>query len=209
MRRNGTYFIVFAIAIGLALAAAMLFRSGVFSPDPTVLIKAKNTYTDTLRVITDEDYRPYSFYDEKGRFSGHDVELIALVANKLEMNLDLRFLPWNEGIAATLVKTLNLGKNCTYYPDNRLAMQALIDGEVDCTIIRNAVGTVLLRELNAKGIKGFITLGQSYMCFGINSDYPELATKINTALEELKADGELAKPINIEELMNTLRKYLK
>lgn len=233
-----------------------MIRSGIFDREPVVKVIADNCYDETLHVITDEDYRPYSFYDEKGNFSGHDVELIALIANKLHMNLDLKPMKWNDGIAATLageaqvlmtcdysddfagtdaliksdpmsmdaftvyskkkissvndiynerisvmangnvtalIKSLGLTDNCTFYGSNREAMLALVNDEVAFTIMRNTIGTVLLNELGCKKIAGYMTLGQSYMCFGINGSHPELVERIDKALHEIKASGELEK----------------
>lgn len=61
-------------------------------PSPVVDNPPINKFQDTLLVVADEDYFPYSFYDPKGRLCGYDVELITIIANRLEMNLDLRLL---------------------------------------------------------------------------------------------------------------------
>lgn len=61
-------------------------------PSPIVSEFPVNKFNDTLLVVADEDYFPYSFYDPKGKLCGYDVEVITIIANKLEMNLDLRLL---------------------------------------------------------------------------------------------------------------------
>ena len=48
---------------------------------------ALNSFDRTLIVATDDDYWPYVYYDESGRLTGHDIELITVVANELKMNL--------------------------------------------------------------------------------------------------------------------------
>ena len=247
--------IAVVVILVMALLAVYFVLSGMFRKDPVVGITADNCYEDTIYVITDADYRPYSFYDGDGNPSGHDIELIALIANKLNMNLDLKLMDWDEGIkevtsgkaqvlmtadysdtfAGTdvLIKTdptasddylvyskhnmssaddlygtkiavmkngnvntqidmLQLGKYCTYYENNRTAMKAVLDGEADCAVMRGTVGSVLLDELGDKSAEPRFSVGQSFMCFDVNPEYPELAEKINNAIEELKKDGELA-----------------
>lgn len=72
------------------------------------------------------------------------------------------------GNVTALIKSLGLTDNCTFYGSNREAMLALVNDEVAFTIMRNTIGTVLLNELGCKKIAGYMTLDQSYMCFGIN-----------------------------------------
>ena len=240
----------------MLFAVILLIRSGLLAAEPKVEVFPENRYTETLRVITDEDYRPYSFYAADGSPSGHDIELINMVANEMGMNLELRPMSWHDGIAAItageadvlltcdysdtfagvdlLAKSepvssdyfivyakerivsgdalygkriavmrngnvtaeivkMQLSKYCTEYEDNRKAMQALINGEADFAVMRNSVGRVLLRELNAVGIQGYVSIGVSDMCFGIAGGKPELVDRINGALEKLKTAGQLEK----------------
>ena len=97
------------------------------------------------------------------------------------------------GNVTALIKSLGLTDNCTFYGSNREAMLALVNDEVAFTIMRNTIGTVLLNELGCKKIAGYMTLGQSYMCFGISGSHPELVERIDKALHEIKASGELEK----------------
>ena len=95
------------------------------------------------------------------------------------------------GNVLATISLLGLDGRCIEYDDNRQALQAVSDGEADCAIMRNTVGTVLLREMGNRRIKAYVDLGQSYMCFGINPGKPELAERINSALEELKTEDVL------------------
>jgi len=79
----------------IAIAFIALNYYGVFYTEPTVDIQPKNTYSKTLRVATDHDYRPFS-YVKDGKYAGLDVELIAEVANRLGMNLELTLLDWED-----------------------------------------------------------------------------------------------------------------
>lgn len=71
-----------------------LYLSDAFKPEPTVTVHADNSYEETLRVVTDIDYEPFSYVDDNGEYAGLDVELIAEIANRLQMNLDLELMDW-------------------------------------------------------------------------------------------------------------------
>ncbi len=108
------------VLLTLALIAIIILNSyGTFDRTPEVTIRPENTYEKTLRVATDHDYKPFS-YIEDGEYVGLDVELIAEVANRLEMNLDLILLDWND------------------------AQNGLIDGTYD--IILNMESNAILRD---------------------------------------------------------------
>lgn len=84
----------------LVIVIYVLIATGIFDATPTVEVQAHNCYTETIRVVTDEDYSPYSFYDKNGMPTGHDVELINMIANTVGKNLELELLPWNEALSA-------------------------------------------------------------------------------------------------------------
>ena len=71
-----------------------LYLSDAFKPEPVVTVHADNGYEETLRVVTDIDYEPFSYVDDNGDYAGLDVELIAEIANRLHMNLDFELLDW-------------------------------------------------------------------------------------------------------------------
>ncbi len=94
LRKVISIIIIVSIAITFApIAWIVLNYYGVFDDKPKVTVKPDNTYTKTLHVATDWDYKPFS-YIEDGEYAGLDVELIAEVANRLGMNLDLILLDW-------------------------------------------------------------------------------------------------------------------
>ena len=253
-QKNSRNIIIAAIAAFVFLVVLYLKLNGTFDKDPTVDVMPDNCYSETLYVITDEDYRPYSFYDGEGKISGHDIELITLIANKLHMNLDLKLMNWDDAIIEVtsgkaqvlmtadysdtfsgtdkLIKTvpttsddyvvyaktrlssvdqlygkkiavmkngnvnsqidmLQLSKYCVYYENNRKALEAVSNGEADCAVMRSTVGRVLLNEVGDKSIEPLFTIGQSFMCFGVNSENEKLVQQINQALEEFKTNGEM------------------
>lgn len=72
-------------------------RFGFFvAHQPTVEAKPNNVFAETLRVVADKDYAPYTFIDEKGNYSGYDVEVIYSIANKMEKNIQLDLMLWSD-----------------------------------------------------------------------------------------------------------------
>ena len=87
---------IFVIVLLAAFLLLYLLVPDIFKSSPTITICANNTYDDTLRVVTDIDYEPFSYISQDGNYTGLDVELINEVANRLHKNLDLELLDWNE-----------------------------------------------------------------------------------------------------------------
>ncbi len=87
--------IIFIVLTVISVLLIALNYFEVFEEKPVVTVKPNNTYTETLYVATDHDYKPFS-YIEDGEYAGLDVELIAEVANRLKMNLELTLLDWND-----------------------------------------------------------------------------------------------------------------
>ena len=81
---------------------------------PALSVLPDNTYDKTLTVATDCDYWPYVYYDENGELTGHDIELITLVANALHMNLELRPMSWGESLDAVRNGEADAVLTCEY-----------------------------------------------------------------------------------------------
>ena len=73
---------------------AFLYLSDALRPEPALTIHAANTYEQTLHAVTDSDYEPFSYISQDGQYMGMDAELIAEIANRLHMNLDLKLTDW-------------------------------------------------------------------------------------------------------------------
>ena len=86
--------IVFLVAFSFMTVWILLCISNTFRKNPTVSVRANNIYDETLHVVTDIDYEPFSYVDEQGIYTGMDVEMIAEIANRLKMNLDLKLMDW-------------------------------------------------------------------------------------------------------------------
>ena len=89
-------------AIALPTILAVIFAgiyfnlSGIFREPPKVEVQPRNDFKKTLHVVTDRDYAPYSYVDEDGNYQGYDVEMMNEIANRLQMNLDLSLMDWND-----------------------------------------------------------------------------------------------------------------
>ena len=68
----------------------------IFKPEPKVEIHAQNNFNRTLYVVTDRNYAPYSYIDEDGKYAGLDVEMMNEIANRIQMNLDLKLESWTD-----------------------------------------------------------------------------------------------------------------
>ena len=88
-------------AIALPIILAVIFAgiyfnlSGIFCDTPKIEVQPLNNFKKTLHVVTDIDYAPYSYVDESGNYQGYDVEMMNEIANRLQMNLDLTLMDWN------------------------------------------------------------------------------------------------------------------
>ena len=88
--------IVLPIILVLVFAGIYVNLSGTFRTAPKVETQPLNKFKKTLHVVTDRDYAPYSYIDEQGNYQGLDVEMMNEIANRLQMNLDLSLLDWND-----------------------------------------------------------------------------------------------------------------
>ena len=97
-KKNSLVTAAIALPIILALIFAGIYvnLSGIFRDAPKVEIQPQNNFKKTLHVVTDADYAPYSYIDEGGNYQGYDVELMNEIANRLQMNLDLSLIDWND-----------------------------------------------------------------------------------------------------------------
>lgn len=92
--------LIFILLSTIFLISPIFFGDNVGNELPVLSIFPHNTYKDTLHVVADVDYAPYSYIDENGNFSGHDIELITEVANTLKVNLDVKLMPWGDALKA-------------------------------------------------------------------------------------------------------------
>ncbi len=97
------------------MAAGCLTLSACGSTaEPRMTVQPDNCYDRTLVVATDDDYWPYVYYDENGCLTGHDIELITLVANRLNMNLEILPMTWGESLEAVRNGEADAVLTCEY-----------------------------------------------------------------------------------------------
>ena len=112
------------LAAAAIAAATLSLTSCSSSREPVITETADNCYSKTLVVATDDDYWPYVYYDENGQLTGHDIELITIVANELGMNLELHPMTWEESLEAVRNHTADAVLTCEY------AGKDVIDGRI-------------------------------------------------------------------------------
>lgn len=90
---------VFALLVIMVVCAAFFFYvSGFFKPEPEIEVVPANGSYATLKVVTDQDYRPYSYFGGNHALSGHDVEVLYHIANQLDMSLEITPMSWEEAV---------------------------------------------------------------------------------------------------------------
>ena len=102
---------------------AMLLGTAIFLPihfavrkdsDPRVMLHPENTFEQTLHVMADMDYKPFSYYKEDGAPRGYDVELMTLLANRMGYNLNLELVHWDEVSQALRDKEVDIIMGCDW-----------------------------------------------------------------------------------------------
>lgn len=110
LARN-SYLGVISILLILTAIFIIVRNNGYLVSEPTLEFKPENKYTETIRVLSDFDYKPYSYKNENGEKTGRSVEIISEIANRMHVNLDLHFIDWQRSLkeindgAADLVLT--------------------------------------------------------------------------------------------------------
>ena len=83
--------------------------------EPEVFIRADNTFSRTLKVVGDIDYKPFSYFHEsEPEPHGYDIEAVAELANRLGVNLDLRLMEWNDAVTRIQEKKADLILGCDW-----------------------------------------------------------------------------------------------
>lgn len=72
-----------------------------------------------LVVGTSADYPPYEFVDDKGAFTGFDIELITEIAKRMGVELEIVDMPFDSLIAAVQENKLDLSISCFNYSEER------------------------------------------------------------------------------------------
>ena len=81
------------VLLGIEIVFSIV-QGGWLSPVPRIEEEANNTYTETLRVVADMDFAPYSSVQNNGSYIGHDIECMNILANRMGVNIDLELMTW-------------------------------------------------------------------------------------------------------------------
>lgn len=91
---------VIASVVTIAICAAfILYASGFFKKEPVIEVVPANGRYATLKVVTDQSYKPYSYMDKNNVPTGHDVEVLYYIANILNMSLEITPKSWEEAVS--------------------------------------------------------------------------------------------------------------
>ena len=181
---------VLAFAFILVAGFAVYF-SGLLEKEPKVETQPLNCFQETLTVAADEDYWPYVFHDESGKLSGHDIELINVAANRLEMNLDLIATSWEESLALAKAGKVDAVLTCEYGDSEAmggyLIMTTPIDSEKFVVFgkekidrLDEAIGKRIALMVNGNAINAIRAQGMQKWCVEYESN--------KAAFEALAAD---------------------
>ncbi|WP_312938970.1 transporter substrate-binding domain-containing protein [Oscillibacter sp.] len=91
---------ILIVVLLTAQIANAVVQGGWFAGVPEVRIVADNSYERTLRVVGDIDFAPYSSVTVNGSYTGHDIECINEVANRLGVNVDIYLTTWTKATKA-------------------------------------------------------------------------------------------------------------
>ncbi len=96
--KTGSILLVLIIT-GLLIGGGAGFVISYFNNrEPVVTAIPRKIYPETLIVAADQDYQPYSFYDQDGEASGYDVELIYRLSTLMHKNVEIRLMPWADAV---------------------------------------------------------------------------------------------------------------
>ena len=99
--KNPVYLRLMAVLIVLALVVPALFtmsQMGFFSGEPVVEVRSTVTDPDApvLRVATDYDFCPNSYFNKNGELSGLYIEIVTEAANRLGVKITFQTGEWLE-----------------------------------------------------------------------------------------------------------------
>ena len=99
MKKSGDEIIILACFALPSFFVAFFFVINYYSSitrEPEIETLPDNSYSLTVTVVSDYDYDPYSFLRENGEPTGYDVELLYTIANRMQVNIELKLMNWND-----------------------------------------------------------------------------------------------------------------
>ena len=121
MRQSGTpvFWLVIVLLILTAGATSVIvpmhFVRAKNRQEPEVTVHALNKFGKTIRVVGDVDYKPFTYLLDGSEVPrGYDVELVTELANRMEVNLDLRLMNWEDATVQMNGKKADLILGCDW-----------------------------------------------------------------------------------------------
>ena len=98
-KKSSRMVLVAALAVLLCcLGVFLIWQRKAIHSVVAIEAQANNVYDRTLKVVGDIDYDPYTFIDETGALSGHDIEMLYILADSMGYNTEIRLMPWGEAL---------------------------------------------------------------------------------------------------------------
>ena len=162
-----------------------------------------------LTMSTNAAFPPYEMTDDNGNCVGIDIEVAEAIADKLGLELQVDDMDFDAALlAAQTGKMIGVQRgttgdlycsasvedggfgeeNVTPYDNGLTAVQALLNGQVDCVVIDNAPAQEFVEANPGLKILDTEYANEDY-AIGVAKGNTALLDAINGALEELQADG--------------------
>ncbi|MBR6328898.1 MAG: diguanylate cyclase [Lachnospiraceae bacterium] len=82
--------LILAIQLGF-----LLMERGVFNKDQYYILQER-TYGVKLKAVAAEDFEPYSYVNDTGSATGHDIELVNALANAMDVNIEVELMDYDD-----------------------------------------------------------------------------------------------------------------
>ena len=106
--------ILFVVAL-MVLVVTGVFKSAI-RKEPKMEIFADNHYEETLKVVINQEFPPFSYKNKAGNMVGHDIEVLNAIANKMKVNVDIHSLPQNEAMRTMIEGNADVILGIEYNP---------------------------------------------------------------------------------------------
>ena len=99
MKKIKTYANIIFVFIILVIGVITINQAIKYdTKEPKMEIYANNNYSETLVIVADQEYPPFSFENSHGVMIGSNIELMNAIANEMHVNLDFKFVPWSTSL---------------------------------------------------------------------------------------------------------------
>jgi serine phosphatase RsbU (regulator of sigma subunit)/ABC-type amino acid transport substrate-binding protein len=86
----------FVLLLFLAVFFYFITHFEFVSREPEIEILPNNNYSQTITVVSDIEYDPFSFLGKNGEPNGYEVELLYAIANRMQVNIELKLMSWSD-----------------------------------------------------------------------------------------------------------------